>query len=228
MAREYRKKLKERTKPKSIICRVCGYQKTEFRINRKKCLDCEREHGRGYRKETDKAKVWVENNRDRMSELQHQWYEKERTNILDRMKKRYQNDGDFRLAKNHRIALSPLTRTCEEKTATSEFVNCDSNRLQDWLEFQFTKQMSLGNYGRVWTLDHVLPVNTFLSGKFSSDIVLNWFNVQPLYKKSNLVKNKYIDTDQCLEHLENIREYTEIRNLKPDGNYISVLESICL
>lgn len=224
-AREYRKQLKEREKPASIICQVCEETKMEFRVNRNKCLDCERIHGRKYRQTTDKAKIWAENNKDRMTELQHNWYEKEKSNILAKMNARYQNDNDYRLAKNHRTSLC---RVIKNPNTASEYVNCSGDRLKDWLEFQFTEEMTFDNYGRVWTVDHVVPVYTFLLGQYPSDIVLNWFNICPVPKKRNLTKNKHMDTDQCLEHLENIREYTEIRNLETDTSYTGVLESICL
>lgn len=76
LAREKTKQDKEKEKPESIICNVCGNTTSDFRINRKKCLDCERQHGRKYRKETDKAKVWAENNREKMNELQRNWTQK--------------------------------------------------------------------------------------------------------------------------------------------------------
>lgn len=223
-ARERTKKLKKRQKPEFIICRVCKEKKTEFRINRRKCLHCERSSGRKYRQTTDKAKVWVQNNKERMSELQHQWYEKEKANILQKIKGRYKTDPDFKLGISHRAGVRHLVHGGK----TSKYVNCTGVRLRNWLQFQLSDEMTFENYGDVWVIDHVIPIHTFLVKKYPAEIVLNWLNIRPVICQRNLTKNKHIDSDQCLDHLENIRYYTKIRNLNQDTEYISVLESICL
>jgi hypothetical protein len=224
-AREYRKSLKEREKPDSIICNVCGLEKTEFRINRKKCLDCEREHGRKYRKETDTAKIWVENNREKMSQMQHEWYEKEKKTIREKRNQRMKDDPLFNLGIKHRTALRNFIRN---NLKTSKYVNCDSEQFCKWIQFQFTDEMNWDNYNKQWVLDHVVPIDTFLTEKYSSEIVFHWVNVQPISKKDNLVKNKYIDTNQCLEHLENIRLYSKICKFEYPQKYMDVLGKICL
>lgn len=226
IARENRKKLKEASRPDSILCKECGLRKTEFRINRGTCLDCERANGRKYRKETDKAKIWATENKEQMSQLQHNWYDRNKGEIVVKLKQRYKDDEHFKQVTNHRTALRSMLKA--QKNSKSKYVNCDSNTLRKWLEFQFTDEMSFNNHGNYWVIDHVIPIHTFLSGKYSENVVLNWLNVCPILKHSNLTKNKYIDSDQCLEHLENIREYsTEICEVQ-DTNYISILSNICL
>lgn len=226
MARQKTIELKQREKPESIICNICSLRKTEFRINRRKCLDCERSHGRKYRKETDKAKIWTDTNKEQMSKLQHNWYEKNKKEIRTKVAERYKHDDIFRKATDHRRTLTGMVRST--KNTTSKHINTNSNTIRDWLEFQFIKDMSFDNYGTYWVVDHVIPVHTYLSGKYSAELILNWFNICPVLKSRNLTKNKYVDSDQCLEHLENIREYTEIRGIKKDIDYCSVLERICL
>ena len=62
------------------VCYGCDKEKlkTDFRGNRAKCLECERADGRTYRQgETGKEKAvqWVENNQERMTQLQATWYQ---------------------------------------------------------------------------------------------------------------------------------------------------------
>lgn len=223
-AREYRKTFKDKEKPDHIICSVCKEHKTEFRLNRKKCLDCERAFGRKYRSTTDKAKIWTENNREKMSELQHRWYEKEKPNIRERSNIRYMNDPNFRIAKNHRNSIRCLILNQQK---SSKFLNCSKTRLLNWLQYQFVDDMSFENYGTVWVVDHVIPVNEFLSGAQPSEIVLNWINIQPVNPTKNLTKNKHIDKSQCSIHLENVKHYFKIRKIEEDKEYIRVLESHC-
>ena len=80
-AREKNKINKEKAKtdkPTEILCRKCKKTCTEFRFNRKTCLSCEREHGRNYRKNTTKAKEWVENNKEVMQHLQRKHQQKKK------------------------------------------------------------------------------------------------------------------------------------------------------
>lgn len=226
IAREYRKKLKNIEKPNSIICNVCKLKKTEFRINRGKCLDCEKEHGRKYRQETDKAKIWATENKEQMSKLLHNWYDKNRKEITAKMSERYKTDEIYRKTIDHRNMLRKMIKV--NKNTKSKHVNCDSSRLHSWLEFQFSDDMSFDNYGTYWVVDHVIPIHKYLRGEYSEEIVLNWLNICPVLKHKNLIKNKYIDMDQCLEHIENIRAYNiEICKIE-DTEYISVLRKICL
>jgi len=161
-AREYRKKTKELPKPDHIICSICKEQKTEFRLHRNKCLDCERAYGRKYRSENDKAKVWAKKNSTRMSELQHQWYKKEKDNIKERVNLRYKTDPNFKLSRDHRGSIRGMI-TGRQKS--SKFLNCSKTRLFNWLQYQFVDEMSFENYGTAWVIDHVIPINEFLSGR---------------------------------------------------------------
>jgi hypothetical protein len=54
-------------------CNKCRVQKddNDFRPKRRICKDCEREHGREYRKNNpDKSKEWADKNKERMKKLQ--------------------------------------------------------------------------------------------------------------------------------------------------------------
>lgn len=210
-AREYRKKQKEAKKPDSITCRVCKEVKMEFRIGRKKCLDCERAHGREYRKTTDKAKTWANNNRERMASLINNW-----------QKKQYENNPKWKQMFTHRRMLVRLIRGQK----TSKYVNCNSDRLIDWLKFQFTDEMKIENHNELWVFDHVIPIKSYLDQVHEENIVLNWLNIRPATKKINSQKHKNIDTETCLEHLENVKRYIKIRKLKSDNDYIAALEKV--
>ncbi len=225
MAREYRKQLKDQPKPEFIICSQCGEKKTEFRINRGKCLDCERAHGREYRQTTDKAKIWAENNKERMSELQHNWYDKNREEIHQKLSERYHNDPNFKLVCSHRAALR---RMASADGKTSIYMDCTGDRLRDWLKFQFTDDMSFENYGTFWVLDHVIPIEKFLCGDYPKEVILSWLNTKPVLRHSNLVKNKYIDEEQCAEHHTSVVKYLKIRKIKVDAkDYLSALKTFC-
>lgn len=226
-ARQYRKELKNREKPENITCRTCKEVTSDFEINRLNCKSCERARGRKYRQETDTAKIWVENNRERMSELQHNSYEKNKKQIQQKRTERLKTDPIFKKANDHRVALIKLLKS--NRNTTSNYVNTNSENLQRWFEFQFTDDMTLENRVNNWCVDHVIPINTFLKGQYSESLILNWMNTRPEKKEINLVKNKYTDKEQCKEHLKNINNYYEKFDMKrshEDNEYIELLNKI--
>lgn len=222
IAKDKRIKDKEKIKPETIFCKICKQEKSNFRVNRKKCLDCEREHGKNYRKTTEKAKIWVENNKDKMSELQHKSYEKNKKKICEKRKDRLKTDHLYKLSDLHRNALRQLLK---RSSKTSKYVNCTGERLINWIQYQFIDNMSFDNYGEVWVIDHVLPIKLFLSKESTDKIILNWINVKPVLKTFNLKKNEYIDKEQCNIHLENLKNYYKVRNLDIDTDYLQELEN---
>jgi hypothetical protein len=221
--RERRKQLKDSKKPESIICNVCKETKTDFRVGRGKCLDCEREHGKNYRRTTTKAKEWTDANQNRMSELQHNWYQKEKANVIQKVKTRLESDADFRAANSHRAGIRSLVHGGK----TSVHVNCKGDRMRNWLQFQLDEGMTFDNYGTIWVIDHVVPIETFLSGHHPQEVVLNWRNVQPVLKRDNLTKNKYSSQAEYDTHLDKVNSYDRIRKLHQDSQYTAILSKFC-
>ena len=221
LQRERNKKDIEKNKPNSIICNVCNLEKSEFRINRKKCLDCERKHGKKYRQITNTAKMWVENNKEQMSILQHKWYTTNKKEIGEKRKERLKIDPFFKLVESHRNGIRNLFKKTFQK---SKYVNCSSYRLIHWIMYQFTNEMTIENYNIVWVFDHVLPIDLFLSKKYKESIILNWVNIRPVLKKYNLTKNKFIDNNQCTDHLQTLKKYYKSEKLNEDVEYLQILE----
>ncbi|GAI33061.1 unnamed protein product, partial [marine sediment metagenome] len=59
------------------------------------------------------------------------------------------------------------------------------------LEKRFVKGMSWKNYGK-WHIDHIKPCATFnLSEKKEQRKCFHYSNLQPLWAKENLSKNKF-------------------------------------
>lgn len=223
MARDKRKHDKEKSKPDHIVCKQCGEEKADFRVNRAVCLDCEKKYGREYRRTTDKAKIWTEKNREKMSRLQHEWYEKSKETISAKICKRIKEEPAFRLATRSRAGIRTLLKQQGKK---SKYVNCSGERLRDWFQFQFHDGMCWENYGSLWTSDHVIPIDRFLNGDQSKETVFDWLNTQPLIKKQNLTKNKHMTLEECQDHLEKAKLYLKIRKLE-QSSYLQELESFC-
>ena len=54
--------------------------------------------------------------------------------------------------------------------------------------------MMIENYGKVWCLDHCLPLSkSNLSNENELYKSTNWVNLRPMYMKDNLIKGDKID-----------------------------------
>lgn len=203
-------------------CRICNIEKedTDFRPKRRVCKDCEREHGRAYRrKNPDKSKQWAEQNKERMKELQSNWYKSNKDHINAKFRERYNDKtSDFKKVKNYRTALNHMLGG-EQKT--NKYVGCNVNRLKNWCEYCLEEEMTMDTYGETWVVDHVIPLD--YTDQYDFEILAKWYNVMPVKNLYNLEKNKYVDSDQVMIHYENIRSYFEIRNLELDQEYMEIL-----
>lgn len=191
-------------------CSKCGLVKTntEFIKNTNQCHDCKKAHGRNYRRTTTKAKEWVENNRERMSELQHNNYEKNKKKIRETEKTRLKEDPHFRMIKNYRVSISSLVLG---KTRTNKKLDISRDNFMEWLCFCFTGDMSLENKFDTWQIDHVIPLYYYNKSPIKDsgyeDTLLHWYNIIPILKEDNQKKNKYFDTKQAILHIKNLKNF---------------------
>lgn len=142
------KYLEEEKSDEIICCNKCEIKKNKkenFRVNRKTCIDCERAHGRKYRQENkDKSKEWVENNRERMSELQSNWFHKNKITIYDSIKKKRNEDEEYKKLSNYRSRIPNILKGNQK---TSKDLDCSSEFFREWISIYFTDNMSFENHG---------------------------------------------------------------------------------
>lgn len=68
-----------------------------------------------------------------------------------------------------------------------------SNGFRAHIEKQFTRKMTWENHGKVWHLDHIMPLSKFdLCNRNQVLIACNWQNFQPLLVRQNLSKSDKI------------------------------------
>ncbi len=187
-------------------CTVCNKEKDDdaFHYQRNQCKECRKAIQRQYRKSTTKAKEWVEQNKEKMAELQHNNYKKNKEKINKNYRERYANDPVFRKLRTYRRGLNNFFHG---KTKTNKHIDCHHNQFINWIQSAWTGDMSMENYGTVWVLDHVIPLDKIETDEDFS-MISKWWNIRPVTMKFNLVKNKYIDSDQALLHLGKLKKYT--------------------
>ena len=138
-------------------------------------------HREYYQKNKEKKlkyrKEYYENNKDKCLENSHNW-----------KIKKLKTDPVFKLIENQRNRIGRLLKNCKSDK-TLKLIGCTIDELKNWLESQFTEGMSWDNYGE-WHVDHIYPVSGFnLEQPYEQKIAFNWFNLQPLWAKDNLIKH---------------------------------------
>jgi hypothetical protein len=161
-------------------------------------------------------KEYYENNKERLAKYKHEWYErnkekrslqekeryiKNKKRIIERVKRyrkeRLQNDVSYRILSNlrHRCSQAILHEYKSESTIT--LLGAPIEVVISHLESLFTEGMTWDNYGfgdGKWHIDHIKPCYLFdLTDVEQQKQCFHYTNLQPLWQKDNLKKNKYYD-----------------------------------
>jgi hypothetical protein len=153
-------------------------------------------------------KEWRKNNLDKMlvySEKKRGYdrrrYLEKKKEIIEKnaawKKNRIEKDPSFRILMSLRTRLRSALKaqTVSKNAKTKELLGCDEIFLKNYIESKFQKGMNWNNYGtHGWHIDHIKPCSTFqLSDTQQQKECFHYTNLQPLWAKDNLAKNrKYI------------------------------------
>ncbi len=121
-----------------------------------------------------RAKAWPKNNREK--------YNASRKDL----QKRKMEDPVFRLARIVRCRLAHVLRG--QKTGKSlDYLGCSFEHLKAHLEAQFLPGMTWENYGKVWHVDHEIPlVSVDPSDDAAVRRLSHYTNLRPLWASVNM------------------------------------------
>ena len=187
-----------------------------FRHNRQKCNSCEKKDGREYRKTEhgkSKSKKWVDENQDRMTELQAKWFQINKKEINEKVLERTKTDPAFKIRKDEGSKIG--TMLYSKSTEIVKYIDCTPNQLRNWYNYCCDDDMTLDNHGSVWQIDHVIAINNFnLLDEYERKLCFNWRNTMPLEKHKNMSKHAKIDTEQIKKHYTNLKEFHKTHNIE--------------
>lgn len=212
-------KIKVATNANNMVCRECDRElhKSNFRHNRRKCTDCERKHGREYRRGDvgkNKAKKWAEENPERMTELQADWYQNNKEDINKKNVDRYQNDPIYKLTKKHHQLLQNAIKS-NGGDKIIKHVKCSRTEFKTWTGYCFDDNMDFDNYGKDWHIDHVIPIKQFdLTDKKQIKLCFNWRNTMPITAKKNMNKKANVDLEQIKKHYKSLKKFHKENDMK--------------
>lgn len=174
------------------------------------CLDCERRMSRErYNKNKEKynayAKEYKEKNKEVLKEKTKLYNEKNKERIKQRYKLYCQNNRALlsKIAMEYRknnlsarlrhIFKSRIIENIKKNKITTEYLGTSIDKVKLWLEYNFQDDMCWENYGKVWQIDHTLPINMFnLEEHTDIFVCFNWKNLMPLKKEVNRKKHDKI------------------------------------
>lgn len=168
----------------------------EFKLNRRIKYQENNEYFRQYKH------VYKQRNRERILEKQKIYKNKRKESGKEReyLKKRYIENPILKVVKNlrkglHRVLISKGGHKTDSYTKS---IGIDVEGLKQYLEKQFTEEMTWDNYGTYWNIDHIIP----LSSAYSIDKLydLNHYtNLKPMKCNDNFSKND--KASECWQYL---------------------------
>jgi hypothetical protein len=113
---------------------------------------------------------------------------------------------------NYRIKKSLAARlrnVINKNNTTMNYIGCNIQYFREWLEYNFTSEMNWDNYGKYWSIDHIIPVCKFdLTDEIQKFQCWNWSNMMPVTVNFNSSK-KNINMEQIYYIIEKIQKFKE-------------------
>ena len=108
-------------------------------------------------------------------------------------KKRFYSEIIYRLKHNLHTRMAGAVKNYninyKKDSSFLQLLGCSYQELRDHLEKQFKSDMSWDNYGKIWSIDHIIPVCKFnLLNIEERKKCYNYKNLQPLFKSENSSK----------------------------------------
>jgi hypothetical protein len=201
------------------ICIKCKVSKdiSLFPKTKNSCKDCEKEYKKNYRKLNseylkNKDKEYYLDNKEKICNMQKENYSNNKEKKLEYQKEyaslnrekiskykmvyqrnRRNNDPIFKLkyVVGRLIRRSLKCKGLSKNKKSIDILGCDIQFFKNYIEEMFIDDMSWENYGKVWDIDHKIP----LASATTEEEVLrlnHYTNLQPLdsYINRNVKRDK--------------------------------------
>lgn len=202
-------------------CKNCNQTLTmiNFRPHHHSCRECERERARMWKAANKEhtlqyTRNWKAANKEHVSEYNSKYSVENRNEIQKRSTAyhimRYHNDVNFKLARKIREKCSRVVKSVRPSEEALRILGCTQQFLKAWLEYNFTPEMNFDNYGKVWHIDHLIPISKFdLTDDNEMRKCFHWTNCQPMLARENQSKNNRVTSEDVLKYEANLTAYIE-------------------
>lgn len=202
--------------PNRPVCRDCHNNKCkEYKINNQEIISANNKKYYDENKEkiAEYYKDHYQVNKDTYMENNKEWRNNNREHIRTKENEKFRSDPIARLKRNCRTRIHSALNS--HKLRSLKLIDCDTDFLKDWLQYNFKEGMTLDNYGTYWHVDHVIPC-----AKFNLEIddeikhCFRWTNLQPLEASENISKQAKINETEITEHYNKVKCYATAKNIK--------------
>ena len=202
--RQYREKNRDRLKAQQREYYLANKEqinarnKAYYHENKEAVKQAQRKYvERTRRKTSEYQKSWREQNVLYIKQYHKRYYLENREEIIEKSIRYQQSCPKAKAAKALRRRLYSVIRTKGLYSGTKDLLGCSFEDFRDYIEAQFKGCMSWDNYGRAWNLDHIIPCAAFdLSNPDQVRQCFHFTNIRPLWRMTNLRKNKHITDNQ--------------------------------
>lgn len=178
---------------KQHMCRKCTYNTPQ---HRKKLIESHWSKSGKYSpiKKSLEELALIKKQRQYNGRIYNKKYYQLNKSKINKRRKKYES-----ININHKISVRLRTRVCNaiknnyKSGSAVRDLGCSIEELKIYLESKFLPGMSWDNYGlKGWHIDHIKPLSSFnLSNREEFLKACHYTNLQPLWAKDNLRKNKY-------------------------------------
>jgi hypothetical protein len=198
------------------VCKICN-KKFIYKHREKMCSDkCKIENKKQWSKKywsTDKVKekrkTYKKGNKVgnskkwQSSEKGKEWwsrYRKENREIIQQRINKWRNNKRktsalYRLTERIRGQLKQAVkrRNFSQSQSTIQYLGVKLKYFKKYLEHKFQEGMTWENFGKVWHIDHIIPISMVDTSKEENiKFVFHYRNLQPMFAKDNLKKSNKV------------------------------------
>ena len=178
-------------------CKDCKKDANNPILNRLRCIKFRKNNPE---KSANSSKEWREANLGYSKNYYAKNHKKLVTYAVEYKRLKRATDPAYKLTDNIRNRHGKVLRG---RASSSKGLGCNSEKLREYIQFQWTEGMSWANYGNrenEWSLDHILPIASFLKTEDglwdkSSDYnrkLIHYTNLRPMWHVENIKKGKKI------------------------------------
>lgn len=139
---------------------------------------------------------------DKVKARYHQNKPKSTESRKKHQRERLKVDPKFKVARNlrNRLYYALKNKGWKKDTHFAEYIGCEYDDLVKYLESQFTSEMNWDNYGKLWAIDHVMPLSLApdLAELYKS---CHYTNLAPILIADNARKTNNL-TDYLVQEIE--------------------------
>lgn len=183
-------------------CKICNEvrESSEYRDTfRHVCIICEREQNNNYRKQN--PSTWAIENPERMKELQHDYYNKNKNQIRENENNRYFYDVKYNFYQKEKT-------TWKKEIKNYKYSEHNINIFIEWLKYN---DVDLKNYGTLWNIDHIIPCSYYYATREDVDdefkLVFNWRNTRPTNPQFNMAKKSKLSLECYQNQKEKVLQF---------------------